>query len=191
MARLRKADERFLEAHDIPLAATFDASGLATRDWKAAMRCEGKLIAYGVSCLRGHSLKTRSGNCIRCNTANIAFGMRPDREGFVYLARSPGAKLVKVGFSANDPHGRIAIANCEGYGGARDWRIRTIARSGTAGRLELDLHSALRRWRAPQAWIRNGVPCEAREIYACRLASARRHLADLLIHDPEAAIAHL
>lgn len=190
MGKMSKEDERFLQSHGIPVVATFDASGLAAGEWKAAMRAEGKLIAYGVSCLRGHSLKTRSGSCIRCNTANISFALRSHRDGFVYLARSSSAKLLKVGFSARDPFGRIEVANYEGYGGASDWRVRTVVESSSAGRFEIDLHAALSGWSAPQGWIRNGALREAREIYTCSLATARNRLSILLAHDPEATLEH-
>ena len=88
MAKLSDADAEFLLGKDIPLSTAFDASGMPTREWKATMKAEGKFVAYGVTCLRGHSLKTRAGNCIRCNPANIAFARRAAKEGFVYLARS-------------------------------------------------------------------------------------------------------
>jgi hypothetical protein len=172
MAKLSKDDARFLEAHGIPLAAVFDASGMRTRDWKAAMREQGKLIAYGVTCLRGHSLKTRSGNCVRCNTANFAYALRSERAGYVYIARSANLKLIKVGFS-NDPDNRVYIANLEGYGGAKDWTIRTWIMSDRAGRIELDVHVALKSYNSPRFWIRNWEEIEAREIYDCTLKIAQ------------------
>src|SRR5690348_7499758 len=122
MAKLLKRDEQFLVRHGISLDLLFDASGMPTWKWKERMREEGKLFAYGVRCFRGHSLKARSGNCIRCNTANIAFQMRSARSGYVYIARSASRKLTKVGYSADDPWNRIYIANLEGYANAQDWR---------------------------------------------------------------------
>lgn len=176
MAKLSVADANFLEKQCIPLSATFDASGMSTREWKAVMKAEGKFVAYGVNCLRGHSLKTRAGNCIRCNTANIAFARRSESEGFVYLARSAMLRLVKVGFSAEDPDNRIYIANLQGYAGSNDWKIRFSVYVENAGRLEIAIHSTLKNHQALQLWERNGFESEAREVYACSLAYAKQVL---------------
>ena len=167
MGRLSKRDKEFLQQNGISLELVFDASGMPTRVWKQRMREEGKLFAFGVQCLRGHSLKARSGNCIRCNTANIAYQMRSNRAGYIYIARSKSLGLTKVGFSADDPDNRIYIANLESYAGASDWDIVMRVNSAEAGRLELDLHSELREYRLPLCWIRNGEECEAREVYEC------------------------
>lgn len=177
MAKLSKRDEQFLARHGISLELLFDASGLPSSQWKTRMRQEGKLFAFGVHCLRGHRLKTRSGNCIRCNTANIAFQMRSGRDGYVYIARSASRKLTKIGFSADDPWNRIYIANLEGYAGASDWRIVQQHCGTKAGRWELAMHATLREHRKPQVWYRNGESCEAREVYGCTLREARAALA--------------
>lgn len=180
MAKLTKRDEQFLTRHGISLDLLFNASGMPSWQWKARMREEGKLFAFGVSCLRGHSLKTRSGNCIRCSTANIAYQMRSERDGYVYIARSAGRRLTKIGFSADDPWNRIYIANLEGYAGASDWRVVQQHYGMNAGRLELALHAALREHWKPQTWYRNGRWCEAREVYGCTLRDAKMALASAI-----------
>jgi hypothetical protein len=150
---------------------------MPTWEWKERMRAEGKLFAFGVQCLRGHSLKSRSGNCIRCNTANITFQLRPSRSGFVYIARAPSQKLTKIGFSADNPQNRVYIANLEGYAGTADWRVVEELYSDHAGRIEIEVHKALRESRIPQPWIRNGWECVAQEVYKCTLHQARETLA--------------
>lgn len=176
MAKLTARDTIFVEKHGIAVASLFDASGMPTWQWKDRMRAEGKLFAFGVRCLRGHSLKSRSGNCIRCNTANITFQLRASRPGFVYIARSAMTKLTKVGFSANDVQNRVYIANLEGYATATDWRVVEEVFSIAAGRLEIEVHKALRERRRPQAWVRNGWECEAHGVYRCTLGEARKAL---------------
>ena len=182
MARLTARDAIFVEKHGISVASLFDASGMPTWQWKERMRAEGKLFAFGVRCFRGHSLKSRSGNCIRCNTANITFQLRPSRAGFVYIARSARSKLTKVGFSADDVQNRIYIANLEGYAGAKDWSVVGEAYSEAAGRVEIEVHKALREYRQTQAWVRNGWECEAHEVYRCTRRQAREALAAARSH---------
>lgn len=179
MAKLSRSDEAFLDLHGIPLTATFDASGMRAAAWKQAMRDQGKLIAYGVSCLRGHSLKTRAGNCVRCNTANIAYALRPSKPGYVYIAHSKALGLVKIGFS-QDPDNRVYIANLEGYGGAADWAIKVQHYATSAGRIELELHSLLHSHKDPRYWYRNGDLIEAREVYSCSASFAQRTLRSLV-----------
>ena len=180
MGKLTSEDASFLIRHGIALAAAFDATGMSTRDWKAAMKAEGKFVAYGVSCLRGHSLKTRAGNCIRCNSANIAFARRAAKAGFVYIARSAELGLLKIGYSADDPDNRIYIARLEGYGGASDWRVKASIYAEAGGRLEFALHTALKAYHAPRQWERNWHECEARELYACTVSRAKTELFALM-----------
>lgn len=52
---------------------TFDASGLSSKEYKAKMKENGALVAYGVPpCPKGHTLKNKQANCLQCNPQAIA-----------------------------------------------------------------------------------------------------------------------
>lgn len=46
MGKLTSEDASFLTQHRIALTAAFDATGMSARGWKAAMKAEGKFVAY-------------------------------------------------------------------------------------------------------------------------------------------------
>jgi len=150
------------------------------------MRDEGKFVAYGVTrCRKGnHSLRSRSGNCLQCFPATIAFSRRSDSPGYVYLAQSHNEKLIKVGFSG-DPDNRIYIANLEGYGGAWDWCIRRLVWSERGGELERKLHHDLEDYRIDIEWYRNGSSILTRELFSCALGTASKALKRILDSDEE------
>src|SRR5688500_19781785 len=126
MARLTKADLAFLGRHGIPVALTFDASGLSRAVYGPRMKLEGKFAAYGVTrCLRrGHSLRNRHGTCLRCFPASIAFIERANSAAFVYIAQARRSGLLTIGYSADQVDSRLYIATLEGFGACCEWQKR-------------------------------------------------------------------
>ena len=73
MATLTQEQTDFLKSHHIPMDKTFDASGLSSKEYKAKMKENGALVAYGVPpCPKGHTLKNKQANCLQCNPQAIA-----------------------------------------------------------------------------------------------------------------------
>lgn len=178
MAKLRKEDEQFLKKHGIDISLTFDGSRMTDREIRAWMSSERLLIAYGKRCIRGHYVRA-AGGCVRCDTSKIEFARRARKSGFVYIANSAQAKLLKIGFS-EDPDDRIYNARVEGYGGIYDWQIRYCAFADNAGRIEILMKAALNSYHHPIGWIRNGYYKTADEIYKCTLTKAYGALAENL-----------
>jgi hypothetical protein len=77
---------------------------MKTWEWKQQMKGLGKLVAFGVypCAAKGHTLRTRAGHCIQCNTANLSYLKRMNESADVYVAWSKGSKLVKNSLFGKD-----------------------------------------------------------------------------------------
>ena len=119
MSKLTKEQSAFLAKHNTPISSVFDASGMGKSDYRAAMKELGKTVAIGVTpCKKGnHTMRTRSGHCIQCNPASIAFQKRHLMDGFVYVA------------------------------GASDWECLFWVKTKNAGKVEFDAHERVDRRR--------------------------------------------
>ena len=98
-----KQDERdWLLSKSIPLSEVFDATGMGRKEYGPAMRAEDKYVAINVTpCKRaGHRIRTRTGKCIACDVTQYAFSKRHRTSGYVYLAVSRQAGIIKVGMAA-------------------------------------------------------------------------------------------
>ena len=72
---ITKEQLKFLETQKISLDKIFDATGLSKTEYHKSMKEMDKIIAIGVTpCAKfSHSMRTRNGHCVQCNTATIAF----------------------------------------------------------------------------------------------------------------------
>lgn len=173
MARIGKLEKAFCKDHGIPDTRIFDATGLSKSECYETMKSLEKWVAFGVPpCPNGHELKNkRWKNCLVCAPASLAWIFRSEAPGYLYIAQSLSIDLFKVGFS-NDPRKRLVSANCEGWGGASDWRLITRAWDDKAGIKEFDLHKRLAVYRSARSWLRKGRLIQTREAYACTLDQA-------------------
>src|SRR5436190_4201098 len=103
MAKISPDQMRFLQSQSIPLSRVFDASGMSRSTDQAAMTKLAMIVAVGVSSCKeaGHTLRTLAGHCAQCNTHALAFLLRHDEAGEVYVAASAQTGLVKIGTSKN------------------------------------------------------------------------------------------
>lgn len=175
MAELTLEQFNFLKSQRISLSSLFDASGLSQDERKQQMKLLDKLFYFGGAKCKagGHSLRTRSGHCIECDTSKIAFQQRHSASGYVYLAYSKSHQLVKVGYSSEHPQDRNEFLRKEGYGNIRDWDVKQIAsRTSDAGKLEFDIHGELEGYRYRIVYEKRGQLVECREIFRCSLEHA-------------------
>ncbi|WP_414637100.1 GIY-YIG nuclease family protein [Azospirillum sp.] len=179
MAQITVEQRRFLAEQKIPLSIVFDATGMKTADYRIVMKQLGKHFAYGVTpCQKGgHSLKSRSGQCIQCNTANIAFQLRNYKNGFVYLAGSPSIKILKVGVTS-DLEARIRMLNHYRYGEAGDWEYLISTKTENAGAAESKVHSLLGAYSIDGYYYREGRRTQCYELFRCSYVTARSALTD-------------
>jgi hypothetical protein len=177
MAKLTTEQMVFLARHKIPLSRVFDATGLRPDDYRETMKQEDKLFACGVTpCDReGHTLRSRAGNCIQCDHANIAFMMRAAKPAEVYIAASRSKQLIKIG-SSTDPDSRLGFLTLEAYGGADDWICVARVRCQRAGSVEFAAHSKLRDFLFPSTYMRSGRVQETYELFSCGYRSGRTAL---------------
>ena len=124
MKGLSEKQKTFLKKHGVELHQTYDAYGQPNRVYKPIMKKTGKVVAFNVTPCgnAAHTLRNRSGHCIQCNSAYLAFQNRSDSPGIVYVAKTNKGKVIKVGFSKSVEI-RSKSLNRTAYGGFNDWQI--------------------------------------------------------------------
>lgn len=127
MAKLSNEQISFLKSQGVSPSQVFDASlikGKAARD----IQMEALEISFyvgGTACQKaGHTLRTKAGHCIQCDTSKIAYQLRNSSSGYVYLAYSKIKKFTKVGFTKSHPQDRADFLRREKYANALDWDIK-------------------------------------------------------------------
>ena len=101
MKGLTQEQKRYLTKHGVELYQVYDAYRQPNRVYKPIMKETGKVVAFNVTPCKngGHTLRNRSGHCIQCNSAYLAFQNRNDSAGVVYVAKTLKGGVIKVGFS--------------------------------------------------------------------------------------------
>lgn len=183
MAKTSSVQKRFLEAQSIPLSRVFDASGMSRSAYQAAMRELDMVVAIGVSPCKeaGHTLRTRAGHCAQCNTHALAFLLRHDAFGEVYVAVSTKGGLVKIG-TAKGAQGRMATLNGFGYGGVSDWKLYSQYACDKAGRVEFLAQSTLNEHRTSRSYVKTGIPVDCQELFSCSASAAAEAIQAALKH---------
>ena len=128
MAKLSVEQVQFFRGQGISLSNVFDGSGLSAKERIAKMSALGTPFYYygGAACLAaGHTLRSKPGHCIQCDTSKIAYQLRHAASGHVYLAYSDSRQYAKVGFSQVHPEERIVFLRREMYGATSDWKLQT------------------------------------------------------------------
>lgn len=173
----------FLVKHDIAIDEVASVGGLTAAAWKSLEGIERfPFVLRSKGCRNyGHRLYTRSGHCIQCNTARIAYMRRSSSPGFVYIASSESTGLVEVGFSSGQS--RVTELNRAEYAGASDWVEEATIEHAEAGRLEREVHKRLALFRAHLLYIKEGRQQFAGEVYSCSLGEVELALLEALEDD--------
>lgn len=177
MSKLAAEQVEFLKSQGISLSLVVDAGHISKSAREAFMKESGHKFYYGGAPCKaaGHTLRSKAGHCIQCDTSKIAYQLRSSATGYVYLAHSERNGFIKVGFSEVDPDGRVTWLQSSAYGGVNDWDIkRSVKILKDAGKCEFEIHAALEKWRKPIVYQKNGEAVECREIFACPLAEAEK-----------------
>lgn len=171
MARLSDDQVKFLRDQGISLSQVFDGSGLRAKDRIAKMDALGTPFYYGGALCQaaGHTLRTKPGHCIQCDTSKIAYQLRYVASGHVYVAYSASRQYAKVGYSRAHPDERIAFLRKELYGTSSDWELKeTSFLEKNAGQREFVIHALLEPHRKPVTYEKYpGIFVECREIFSC------------------------
>lgn len=175
---LTEEEKEFLKKHNLNPSDFYDARGEIAKVYHDKAKMAGCHFVIN-SCQYGHRLKGRSGHCIVCNPARIAFQKRDSKGGVVYVAVS--GKYCKVGVtdeknktkkeSLDDREYRLN--NEGGYAGRTGWRtIRAWIIEKNVGKVERDAHNILQKYKAEENYIYSGKNRKAQEIFVCPIQIA-------------------
>jgi hypothetical protein len=180
MAELTKEQLDFLAKHNVSLKYVFDATGLSKTEYRPIMKELNKYIAFNVTpCNKsGHELRTRSGHCVQCNTAHLAFQKRNDSSGITYIAGSINGEVIKVGFT-KAVEIRSKSLNRSNYAGYNDWEILFAIESGDAGRIETKANATLYKYAYSTDYEHDGHWQDSHETYHCSYSNAKKIVLDI------------
>lgn len=171
MAQLTNEQLAFLKGQKVSPSLLFDGSGLSKRAREVAMDTLEKFFYYGgAPCTKaGHTLRSKAGHCIQCDTSKIAYQLRNSAAGYVYLAYSKSTRFSKIGYSKHHPQDRKDFLNKEAYGNITDWDIKKIVvLEKDAGKKEFEIHSSLEQYQKAITYEKTrGLIVECREIFSC------------------------
>jgi hypothetical protein len=121
---LSKTEKSFLKQHKIPESMVFNALGLRKKEYAELMRGGTFLVAITDTPCKsaGHRLRVRSGHCVICNPAYLAYAGRFRKSAYIYVAKSALFGVCKVGVTESIS-GRTESLRKQEYGGYRDWEI--------------------------------------------------------------------
>lgn len=183
--RLTTGQRLELFRHSIPLFEVFDASGMSTADAKKAMSVNKEAVMInGLPCSkdRTHLLRSRYGICVGCNPATLAMQSRKRRSGFVYVAGTKSAPLIKVGMTLDVKH-RERMLKHYCYGGVDDWQVLAVVKASNAGRVEKDAQDCLKDSRVDASYWKDGRDQVCDELFQCTHDEALRALKAAALHD--------
>jgi hypothetical protein len=181
MATLTTEQSLFLKKHKISPTNVFDATGMSIHAYGAYMRLLGLEVAIGVSpCNKAaHQLKSRSGHCVICSPAALAYQARKKKDGKVYVLHSKILNLVKIG-STGDTAERLININREGYGGATDWDIKFAKQTKNSGGAEYIAQQAVGHTSVTRSYKRSGMVVECQELFSCDVELAIKSISDAI-----------
>lgn len=187
-SKLTSNQRMFLKRHGISLSLVFDATGLSKDQRLSLMKQLDKKFYYGgAPCsASGHTLRSKAGHCIECDTAKIAFQLRSSQSGFVYIAYSNRGQCAKIGTTTASPKERVAFLAHSGYANCTDWRlIESVYLSSKAGAMEFQIHSLLETFQRGVVYKKqDGIEVECREVFFCELALALSTYHKILGQEP-------
>lgn len=185
---LNKDELEFLNVHNIPLEKVFDASGMKREEYHVEMKKNGYVVAMNTTPCKvaGHKIRNRSGKCIQCNPAAIAFENRYEKRMFVYIAQPNSGNLTKIGISDNLID-RVRQLNLHKLGGFTTWEVRYSVRCENAGRVEDDVRKLLQPFNLPTKYQSKSGEVSV-EVYKCSFDQAL-HALNRIMDDPPTPVA--
>jgi len=173
---LTNDDIKFIQEQEISDKDIFDATGMASKEWRTKIRGTDHLFAANPitrSSKCGHKLKTRSGHCAPCNPQNIGQQKSRRTGGFVYVAISKPSGLVKVGIT-KDTAKRMTELTRERYADEQSWHLQYSHHlSSNKGTVEAAIHKRLEQYQATdRSYYKDGIRVTANEVFTAPLEQA-------------------
>lgn len=170
----------FLKSQNLTADDVYDGRYQSAARWKAGVRVAGLALVLGAACSRGgHRLRTRSGHCAQCDTRNIAYQDRHHSPGYVYIAGSLSAKLLKIGIAV-DVEQRKRNLRHQAYGGIYDWEMLFYAKVENRGKVEREALRLLQKFSITRAYEKDGSLQEASELLHTSFPKAIKAVADAI-----------
>lgn len=175
---LTREEKDFIEHHNLSISDFYDARGESKTVYHDKAKALGCHFVIN-QCQYGHRLKDRSGHCIMCNTAYIAFQKRETDGGVVYVAIN--GKYTKVGMIENNIKSvskaldkREYRLNDEGgYGGRDGWRtVKSWEIEHNVGKVEREAQRLLEKYRVEKDYIHSGELHSTKELFECPIQTA-------------------
>lgn len=161
---LTRDEVAFLKSQGLSAADVYDGRGKTSAAWKAGVRAAGLTVVLGSSCKSGgHRLRTRSGHCAQCDTSKLSYQKRHHSPGYVYIAGSKSARLLKIG-TAIDIEQRTRNLCNQAYGGMRDWVMLFTAKVENGGQTEGEAIRRLKSFKVVRNYDKDGYQQEAAEM---------------------------
>lgn len=175
--KLSRQAREFIEAQNIPLSKIFNASGLSKSEYSKKMKALDCYLAFGVTPCKesGHSLRTRHGHCVLCNTAVLAFTRRYSESGYVYIAWSEEIQLSKIG-TCSELKGRLKNLNSQNYGGASDWIYIFSVFIENSARVEFSIGKKFKKYQTFSPHIKTGKTILCQELFSCAPSVIKKEL---------------
>lgn len=169
---MNELELEFINEKKLEINHFFDAGGNPlTESIKDRMRSENKVFAFNTSpCTKNksHTLKSRSGHCIICDTSNIHYTLLNFNEGFVYIAGSLLKKKIKIGATNNIEKREKYLNENKGYGNINDWKILYYVKTPLMGKNEFAIQNRLQRYNEPPIdYIKDKESKTATELFRC------------------------
>ncbi len=177
---LTAAELAFLKSQNLSAGDVYDGRNQSTARWKAGVDTAGLTLVLGTACSKGgHRLRTRSGHCAQCNTATLAYQHRHHSSGYVYIAGSRSARLLKIGTTIDIEQRKRSLRQGE-YGGIRDWEMLFHAKVENGGKTEGDALRLLQRFKISRPYEKDGSPQDAGELLQTSFPKALKAIADAI-----------
>lgn len=170
---LNTKEINFLSLHGLSSDDVYDGRNETRASYRINAKQMGKTVILGNTCnAAGHRLKTRAGHCVQCDPAKLAYEKRHYNSGFVYLAESKQAGLIKVGVTQNIKTRNDSL-NSTMYAGEIDWRIIHSENVQDSGKIEKNIQRKLKRYSVSgRLYEKNGKMQEATEVFKTQRAIA-------------------
>ncbi|MEN3145632.1 GIY-YIG nuclease family protein [Ochrobactrum sp. WV_118_8] len=169
---LTKDEISFLKSQNFTVNDVYDGRGQSSAAWKAGVRAAGKTVVLGTPCKNGgHRLRTRSGHCAQCDTSKLSYQHRHHTPGYIYIAGSRSAKLLKIG-TAIDIDQRTRNLRNQAYGGIRDWEMLFTAKVQNGGKTESDALRRLNGYKIVRTYDKDGSAQDAAEMLKTSFSKA-------------------
>jgi hypothetical protein len=159
-----KEEFAFLKAQNLTADDVYDGRNQSALTSRARARALKRTIVLGAPCRKaGHRLRTRSGHCVQCDTSKISYQHRYHAPGYIYIAGSQAARLIKIG-TAIDIDQRLTNLRNQEYASIRDWVMLYTARVKNGGEVERHALCLLKHCQVIRTYDKDGSPQDATEL---------------------------